>query len=162
MVQNIISHPIPVSGITNHTLPGLVTYSDLKSLVVYGIHEPLIYFPIMADVFAQLERGNVSVLVGMSEKLYLDPNDGDGGVIIRCADSYRDNKLTTIEDWGTYIDFTVSSSKYIGDIFPIWARTILCRLLRPQLPNGLMIQGRISFSIAVSIRFHFKYEAVFL
>lgn len=145
IIQNMISHPIPVSGITNQTLPGLVTYSDVKSLIVYGIYEPLIYFPIMADVFAQLERGNASALVGMSEKLYLDPNDGDGGVIIRCADSYRDNKLTTTEDWKDYIDFTVSSSKYIGDIFPIWARTILCRSVRPQLPDSLMIQGRISF-----------------
>jgi hypothetical protein len=157
IIQNIKSHPIPVSGIDGQTLPGLVTYSDLKSFLVAGIYQPLIYFPIMADVFVQLERGNASALMGLSEELHLD---SDVDVIIRCADSYRDNKLTTIEEWKDYIEDTVSSSKYIGDIFPIWARTILCRSLQPQLPDSMIIQGRISFSIAVSTSFPSMYEAV--
>lgn len=107
------------------------------------------------NVWAVLEDPNCMVLIH-------GDFDSSELIIIRCADSYRDNKLTTTEDWGTHIDFTVSSSKYIGDIFPIWARTILCRSVRPQLPDSLMIQGTISFSNAVSIQSHFKYEAVFL
>lgn len=146
IIQNIKSHPIPVSGIDGQTLPGLVTYSDLKSFLVFGIYQPLIYFPIMADVFVQLEKGNASALLGMSEKLYLDSED-DGGVITRCVDSYRDNKLITIEDWKDYIENTISSSKYIGDIFPILARTILCRSLQPQLPDSMMLQGTTSLPL---------------
>lgn len=149
VIRNIKSRPIPVSGLAGQggdaatRSPGLVTYSDLQAFLVNGIYQPLIYFPIMADLFAQLERGNASALVGASEKLYLD-SDGDGGVVIRCADSYRDNKLTTIENWKDYIDDAVSSSKYIGDIFPIWARTILCQSLQIQLPDSMMLQGKNS------------------
>jgi pimeloyl-ACP methyl ester carboxylesterase len=150
IIQNIQSHPIPVSGIDGQTLPGLATYSDLKSFLVTGIYEPLAYFPIMADVFLQLERGNASAIMGMSEALDFD---SDGSVIIRCVDSYRDNKLITIEDWKEYIKDTVSSSKYIGDIFPIWARTILCRSLQLQLPDSMMIQGRLPVIFLFQIGF---------
>ncbi|QPC59787.1 hypothetical protein HYE67_002018 [Fusarium culmorum] len=141
LIRDISSHPIPVSGIGGHTLPGLATYSDLKSLIAYGIYEPRTYFPIFADIFAELESGNASALIGWSEKLYLA---SDVDVIIRCADSYRNNKLVTLEDWKDYIEDSVSRSKYIGDVFPIWARTILCRSLKPRLPDSMMLQGPVT------------------
>ncbi|CAG1970029.1 unnamed protein product [Fusarium graminearum] len=141
LIRDISSHPIPVSGIGGHTLPGLATYSDLKSLIAYGIYEPRTYFPIFADIFAELESGNASALIGWSEKLYLA---SDVDVIIRCADSYRNNKLVTLEDWKDYVEDSVSRSKYIGDVFPIWARTILCRSLKPRLPDSMMLQGPVT------------------
>ncbi|KAK8850901.1 hypothetical protein PGQ11_013380 [Apiospora arundinis] len=143
IIENIKDHPIPVSGIDGWSLPGLATYSDLKYFLADGIYEPLTSFPIMADMFVQLEKGNASALIGRLEKMYLGADD-DGGVIIRCADSYRANKLTTMEEWKHYIQDTVSSSKYIGDIFPIWARTILCRSIHAQLPDSMMIQGQVT------------------
>jgi pimeloyl-ACP methyl ester carboxylesterase len=146
IIQNIISNPMPVSGIDGHTLPGLATYSDLKMFIANGLYEPRTYFPILADTFAELENGNASSLIGWSEKLFL-PSDVD--VIIRCADSYKNNKLIIIEDWKDYIEDSVSRSKYIGDVFPIWARTILCRSLKPQLPDSMMLKGRVSFPTAV-------------
>lgn len=145
VIENIISHPIPVSGIDGLTLPGLATYSDLKALIASGVYEPLTYFPIFADVFAKLENGNASALIGWTEKLYLG---ADIDVLIRCADSYRDNKLVTITDWKDYIEDTVASSKYIGDTFPIWARTILCRSLKPELPDSMMLPGELTSSLS--------------
>ncbi|KAM0408776.1 hypothetical protein ACHAPD_011773 [Fusarium lateritium] len=111
IIRNISSHPIAVSGIDSNTLPGLATYSDLKSLISYGLYEPRTYFPIFADTFAELENGNASSLIGWSEKLFL-ANDVD--VVIRCADSYRNNKLVTIEEWKDYIEESVSNSPVTG------------------------------------------------
>ncbi|KAK7963520.1 hypothetical protein PG988_010494 [Apiospora saccharicola] len=143
IIERIKGHPVPVSGIDGRSLPGLATYSDLKYFLADGIYEPLKSFPIMADVFAQLEKGNASALVDRVERMYLGADD-DGGVVIRCADSSRANKLTTMEGWKHYIQDAVSSSKYIGDIFPVWARTILCRSIHAQLPNSMMIQGPVT------------------
>ncbi len=102
----------------------------------------------MADVLHQLERGNVSALAGMFDVL---GNAPDALHVIQCADSYRRNNLTTIEEFKSYVEYTVSKSKYIGDIYPIYLETILCRSFRPQLPNSLVAQGKqLSFCLSLS------------
>ncbi|GKT92653.1 hypothetical protein Ct61P_10503 [Colletotrichum tofieldiae] len=93
----------------------------------------------MADILQQVERGDVSALVGLSDGLKIT---SDARLAIQCADSYRRNALTTIEDFKNYVEYTVSKSKYIGDIYPIFLETILCRSFRPQLPDSMVFQGR--------------------
>lgn len=138
IIHQLQNHPIPVSEVQSRDLPKLVTYSDLKALFINTIYTPLASFPVMADILHQFERGNVSALAGMFEGLGVT---SDAGHVIQCADSYRRNRLTTIEEFKSYVEYTVSESKYIGDICPIFVETILCRSFRPQLPDSMMIQG---------------------
>lgn len=142
IIHQLQNHPVPVNGVQTGDLPSLVTYEDLKSLFFNAIYAPLTAYPPMADVLHQLEGGDFSALVGMFDGLYLV---SDTRIKIQCADSYRRNKLTTIEDFKDYVEYSISESKYIGDIYPISVETILCRSFRPQLPDSMMAQGEESF-----------------
>ncbi|OBR08053.1 Alpha beta hydrolase fold family [Colletotrichum higginsianum IMI 349063] len=117
IIHQLQNHPVPVSGVQSRQLPTLVTYSDLKALFMKTIYDPLALFPVMADVLHQLESGDVSALVGMFDGLGIASG---AGRVIQCADSYRRNKLTTLEEFKNYVEHTVSKSKYLGDIWSIY------------------------------------------
>ncbi len=144
IIQQLQNHPLPVSGVGSQDLPTLVTYSDLKALFLNAIYAPLERFPLMADILHQAERGNVSALAGIFDGLN---STSDARLAIQCADSYRRNGLTTIEDFKTYVEYTIAKSKYIGDIYPIFLDNILCRSFRPQLPDSMIFQGSIPFLV---------------
>ncbi|KAH0489332.1 hypothetical protein TgHK011_009765 [Trichoderma gracile] len=140
LILQLQNHPVPISNFQSQDLPALVTYSDLKALFVNSLYLPAASFPLMADILHQLERGNASALVGMFDGLDVT---FDSGHVIQCADSYRRNKLTSIEEFKSYVEYTVSKSKYIGDIYPIFVDSILCRSFRPQLSDSMVIQDQI-------------------
>ncbi|KAK0743971.1 Alpha/Beta hydrolase protein [Schizothecium vesticola] len=129
IIHQLQSHPVPVSGIPTRDLPALVTYSDLKALFLNTLYLPRALFPVMADILHQVERGDVSALAGMWERYYIT---SDARLLIQCADSYRRNRLTTIEEFQSYAEATTSASKYIGDIYPIFIGTLLYPMSGPQ------------------------------
>lgn len=140
IIQELQTNPFPLSRVQGEELPTMVTYSDLKALFVYTVSMPLQYFPATADILHQIEQGNVSALAGMFDGLMSTTSDAPW--VIRCVDSYQRNRLTTIENFESYVEYTVSKSQYLGDIFPIYVETILCRSFHPQLPDSMVIQGR--------------------
>ncbi|KAM0330880.1 hypothetical protein ACHAQA_003836 [Verticillium albo-atrum] len=111
IIHQLQNHPVPVSGVADGDLPYLVTHSDLKALFLNALYNPLASFPAMANILQELERGDVSALVGLFDGFWIT---SDARLAIQCADSYRTNKLTTIEDFKAYVEYTVSKSKYIG------------------------------------------------
>ncbi|KAK3330398.1 Alpha/Beta hydrolase protein [Apodospora peruviana] len=123
IINQLWDRPVPVSGIQNRGLPTLVTYSDLKALFIKALYTPLATFPLMADILLQVELGNWSALAGMFDGLGTITTDANR--VIWCADSYRRNKLTTIEEFRSYAQYTASKSKYVGDIVPIFVEIIL-------------------------------------
>ncbi|KAI1128304.1 Alpha/Beta hydrolase protein [Nemania abortiva] len=137
IIHQLQNHPVPISGAESRALPALVTYSDLKALFINTIYTPVASFPAMADILHQFERGNVSALAGL---FHGSDITSDARLIIQCADSYRRNKLTTIGEFESFVEYTVSKSKYIGDIYPIFLETILCRSFWPQLPDSMVVQ----------------------
>ncbi|KAI0505183.1 Alpha/Beta hydrolase protein [Xylaria bambusicola] len=138
IISQLQNQPIPVSGVENGGLPTLVTYSDLKQLFINSLYIPIASFPLMADVLHQLENGNASALAGTYYAFATGLLD-DAGTLIRCADSYRTNRLSSIEEWESFVEESVSRSKYVGDIWPIFVETILCTAIRPELPDSLVI-----------------------
>jgi pimeloyl-ACP methyl ester carboxylesterase len=139
LIHQLQNHPVPVSGVQSQVLPTLATYSDLKALFLTTIYAPLMKFPVMAHILHQLESGNMSALAGMFDGLN---SISDARLSIQCADSYRRNRLTTMEDFKSYIEYTITKSKYISDIYPIYQENILCRSFRPKLPDSMVVQGR--------------------
>jgi pimeloyl-ACP methyl ester carboxylesterase len=136
------NRPVPLSGVVGSNLPTMVTYSDLKTLFLNALYTPLAKFPDMADVLHQVERGNVSGLTGLFEQ---SNSITDARLTITCTDTYRTNRLTTIEEFKTWVDYTVNKSKYIGDIYPMLLEGILCRSFRPQLPDSMGFKGKKRF-----------------
>jgi pimeloyl-ACP methyl ester carboxylesterase len=142
VIRQLQNHPVPLSGVGDLDLPTMVTYSDLKTLFINTLYTPLARFPNMADILHQAERGNVSALAGMYDQ---SNSITDARLAITCTDSYRRNRLTTIEQFKNWVEYTISKSKYIGDIYPIFLEGILCRSFRPQLPDSMVVQGKQRF-----------------
>ncbi|KAI6554368.1 hypothetical protein MCOR04_010581 [Pyricularia oryzae] len=143
IIHRLQDHPVPIGRAGGAGLPSIVnvTYSDLKALLMQTVYSPLQSFPVLADVLHEVERGNLSALVGMFDDYISFTNDA--GRVIRCADSHRRNRLATIEGFKDYANHLVSQSKYVGDIFAIYVDTILCRSMQPRLPDSMVIQGPI-------------------
>ncbi|KAI9035598.1 uncharacterized protein KD926_003202 [Aspergillus affinis] len=141
IIRQLQDHPVPLSGTGDSDLPTMVTYSDLKTMFLNTLYASLAGFPSMADILHQAERGNVYALAGM----YDQSNPiSDARLAITCTDSYRRNKLTTIEEFNNWVEYTISKSEYIGDIYPGLLEGILCRSFRPQLPDSMVVQDEIS------------------
>ncbi|PWY83900.1 alpha/beta-hydrolase [Aspergillus sclerotioniger CBS 115572] len=129
IITRLQNHPVPLNGIGDSDLPTMVTYSDLKTLFLNSIYTPLASFPSMADILHQAERGNVSALAGMYEQ---SNSITDARLAITCADSYRRNRLTTIEEFKAWTEYMVSKSKYIGDVYPTYLEGKISVLNKPM------------------------------
>jgi pimeloyl-ACP methyl ester carboxylesterase len=154
IIQGLQDHPVPMSMVQDQNredLPALVTYSDLKALFLNTIYNPLSRFPSMADTLHELERGNVSSLAGAFAG---SDSISDSRLAILCADSYRRNRLTTLEEFRRYAEYTMNKSMYIGDMYPIYIENILCRSLRMQLPDSMVVQGWRHSFLSVSPSLH--------
>ncbi|PLB43294.1 alpha/beta-hydrolase [Aspergillus steynii IBT 23096] len=128
IIRQLQNHPVPLSGVGDSDLPTMVTYSDLKTLFLNTLYAPLAMYPRMADILHQAEGGNVSALAGMYEQ---SNSISDARLAITCTDSYRRNRLTTMEEFKTWVEYTISKSKYIGDIYPIYLEDEISALNTP-------------------------------
>lgn len=160
LIRQLQSHPVPISGLpSSGRLPALVTYADLAALFMNTIYSPVLLFPAMAGVLRQLEGGNATALAAMFDAL---ATTNDAGPAIRCADTYRRNKLVTLDDYRSLSEYAVSKSKYLGYIYPIFFQSVLCRSFQPQLPDSMVFQSRQpSFSHCPSASSLFRYPRTF-
>ncbi|KAJ0414887.1 alpha/beta-hydrolase [Aspergillus carlsbadensis] len=146
IIRQLQDHPVPVSMVGSRgNLPTLVTYSDLKALFLTTLYNPLSTFPAMADTLHELERGNASSLAGA---FAASDSISDSRLAILCADSYRRNTLTTLEEFKGYAEYTRSKSWYVGDMYPIYIENILCRAVRMDLPDSLVVQVSVAGPIS--------------
>lgn len=154
IIREIQNRPVPLSRVRGSNLPAMVTYSDLKTLFLNSIYTPLASFPGMADTLYQAERGNMSALAGLFDQ---SNSITDARLAITCTDSYRRNRLSSIEEFKTWVEYTTSKSKYIGDIYPMLLEGILCRSFHPQLPDSMVFQGRQdSFHHSISVSYEYR------
>lgn len=151
IIRQLLNHPVPLSGVEDQDLPTMVTYSDLKTLFLNTVYTPLAGFPAMANILHQVECGNVSALAGMYDK---SNSITDARLAITCTDSYHRNRLTTMEEFRIWAEYTIFKSKYIGDIYPTFLEGVLCRSFRPQLPDSMVVQGSSHSTCLLS---HFRH-----
>ncbi|KZF18920.1 alpha/beta-hydrolase [Xylona heveae TC161] len=137
IIQQFHNRPVPISGAQTQQVPTMVTYADLKTLFLNTIYLPIAEFPVMADILHQVEQGNVSALAQTFQNAIITD---DANHIIQCADAYRTNSLTSIEDFKDYVEYATHTSKYIGDLYPIYVDTIVCRSFRPHLPDSMVVR----------------------
>ncbi|CAI6333627.1 unnamed protein product [Periconia digitata] len=140
ILDSLKHQPVAISGVPSGT-PAMVTHSDLKALFLDSLYLPISKFPAMADILHQVESGNVTSLVGMFSNLNTTV---DARLAIMCTDSSRTNKLTSIDEFKDFVEYTTSKSKYLGDLWPIFQDPVLCRSLQPELPDSMLVQAPIS------------------
>ncbi|KAG5657405.1 hypothetical protein KAF25_005969 [Fusarium avenaceum] len=138
LIHQLRNHPIPISGAQTKSLPAMVTYSDLKALLLTAMYTPVAMFPVMAEVLHQVENGNFTALAGMFASTII-PTDANH--VIQCSDASRTNSITTIQEFKSYVEYTTRKSKYIGDIYPIYVDSVVCRSFRPQLLDKMLVHG---------------------
>ncbi|THW33153.1 hypothetical protein D6C77_04166 [Aureobasidium pullulans] len=142
IMQELLDGPIGVPG-TDEYSPDLATYSDLKMFFFTVAYRPLAKFHQLAEVMAQLEKGNGTALVqgrrqispllkqGLSAQCKedgpysdaCDPANSDlaGQLVtvgILCTDS-EDQTDTTKEEYREYLQDLMNQSKLMGDV---WSR----------------------------------------
>ncbi|KAI8625996.1 Alpha/Beta hydrolase protein [Xylariaceae sp. FL1651] len=132
VIDDLLHAPVPLSGFENGNPPSLVTYSDMKALLISAIYDPLTSYPKMAHILHRIEQGDYSSLAGLFHSYDIT---GDAGNVIKCVDSYTRNSLITIGDWVEYVTNTTMTSRYLGDIYPQFAETILCKGPLPASSN---------------------------
>ncbi|KAI1175856.1 Alpha/Beta hydrolase protein [Nemania sp. FL0916] len=145
IISDLNHAPVPLSGLgdEHRDVPSLVTYTDIKAFLIAAIYDPLSSYPMLADLLHQLEHRNYSSLAGYFHSYDIKE---DSSNIIKCVDSYQRNELITFDDWSDYVAYATNASRYIGDIYPQYAETILCRGFKPDVPDSLLFQGSLPAS----------------
>jgi len=134
IVDSLLHNPLPVIGPN----PEVITYSDAKHLIFRGLYEPMINFPVIANLLAGVEKGNGSLFADMLRPYHelacqTDPEtasdnltsfNGATGVLspdstmaISCADG-DDQSWMTKEQYSEYWKELAEISPAIG---PMWS-----------------------------------------
>ncbi|PYH71127.1 alpha/beta hydrolase [Aspergillus vadensis CBS 113365] len=131
LLTNLISGPIAVPPSGNRG-PEIITYSDVKSLVVQALYTPLKSFNLVARLLTELEQGNGSSFADIkyeakqwpapppcdSSKQYKAPGESDqeAGRTILCTDGPGLDG-TAKEEFRSYWNRLQGQSKAVGDFW---------------------------------------------
>jgi pimeloyl-ACP methyl ester carboxylesterase len=140
ITQNLMHNPIGVPG-TDEYGSDMATYTDLKMFLWETAYRPLMKFHTLAEIMAQLEKGNGTALVhgrrgagsqlkqGLSEQCekdgpYSDACNpyyaGESSILISaavlCSDAESQIDMTKEEFWD-YVQKLMKQSKMMGDVW---------------------------------------------
>ena len=135
-IQDSLYHnPLPV---VSATIPSVVTYSDVKALIFVACYAPIYVFPLVAEILAQLERGNGTLF---SQLGFYDPIDcvidsedwpsvhqGEATMAIACTDG-DDQSWMTKSEFRKFVDKIEELSPAIGEK---WSEVRLSWYVRPS------------------------------
>jgi hypothetical protein len=143
-------HPIPVPTSEACNIPIMATYSGLKEFALMSTYTPHIQFPQLADVLAELERGNVSAYMSAvtSGSLPANPcNNGsvstteDVNTLIKCVDGYAGHHFQDISQFRDYYNLLTSQSSFFGEVWPNNANGVSCRSFHVNPPKSGRLHG---------------------
>lgn len=151
VVEDVRKDPVPVADPTISPVPILVTYEDLVFMLFALRYSPVQGFPLLAQIFAELEQRNGSSL---ARAIQAQPPTGvDYGGLIPCMDSHEVPgvyNISTMELREQHVEDENNQSHWVGDA---WATvSLLCRKMdivppESQRFNGLPGANKISFPI---------------
>ncbi|PLB55678.1 alpha/beta-hydrolase, partial [Aspergillus steynii IBT 23096] len=126
-------NPTPIPSSEFCEIPILATYSNLKTLVMQAMYDPLNTFPALANVLAGLEQGNTTAYVGaVTSLLPFNPcNNGTAGstqdspVLIECVDGYSGHKFQNITEFGDWVEALNTESEFFGETLTTNSGSIL-------------------------------------
>jgi hypothetical protein len=140
-LQSLNNTPLAVQASSTRG-PDVITYSDVMRLIKESLYDPLEYFHLLADMLADISRGDGSAFADMknADKVPICPsNDGQDGlelcppyretsletsVTIGCTDG-EDLSGLTKKDFFDYYELLKGQSRWMADIWasftmPCW------------------------------------------
>ena len=151
VINQLKVQPIPVTDPTVVSIPAIVTYTDFKTLLESAPYSPSVYYPILANVLAELEVGNGSLLAQLSgaginylESCEISPpavyNEAEPRYFIACNDANGRFNLSTVEDFTENVDYLYNQSQWLGEA---WAAgtSVVCRSLDIKSPDNQILTG---------------------
>jgi pimeloyl-ACP methyl ester carboxylesterase len=151
VLEDLRRDPVPVADPTISSLPTLVTYEDLVFTLFAGMYSPLQGFPLLAQIFADLERRNGSSLALTVQAQ--PPTGVDYGGLIACMDNAKlpgAYNISTMALWEQHIEDVNNQTQWVGDS---WATVaLLCRkmdIVPPESQRFFNVPGanKTSFPI---------------
>ncbi|KAI9044047.1 alpha/beta hydrolase [Aspergillus affinis] len=153
ILANLRYNPIPIPSGEFCDIPILATYSNLKTLLMQVLYDPLSNFPLLANVLAGLEQGNTtaySLAVTSGSILPFNPcNNGTVGstqdypVMIECVDGYNGHKIQNITEFSDWVKALNTESKFFGEVFATNSGAVSCRSVDVTPPETGRIHGSI-------------------
>ncbi|KAL5439198.1 hypothetical protein PMIN07_007240 [Paraphaeosphaeria minitans] len=138
VIKDVRKDPIPVVDSTMS--PVLVTYEDLVFTLFALLYNPVQGFPLLAQIFAELEQRNGSSLALTVQAV--SPTGVDYGGLISCMDSIKVPgvyNISTTAMWEQHVKDEDSQSQWVGDS---WATvSLLCRKMDIVPPESQRFNG---------------------
>jgi len=132
VIADVRKNPVQVSDPAFVEFPTIVTYEILNFVLLSVLYAPSQYFPMFAQIFADLERRNGSLIATVLPRAKATADSV--GAMILCMDAVGRYNLSTPELWEAHVERVVAKSSYIGDS---WASiSLICRNLRITPPKS--------------------------
>ncbi|KAF2836580.1 hypothetical protein M501DRAFT_248976 [Patellaria atrata CBS 101060] len=102
ILDSLYHDPLPVPG----TDPEIITWTDVKVAIFHSLYTPIDSFPILADIFAQIERRDAHAFASSLSRKHsyactaangttdLAQQDGEALFAIECSDADPQNSMT--------------------------------------------------------------------
>ncbi|KKK11807.1 hypothetical protein ARAM_002654 [Aspergillus rambellii] len=151
LLETLKYNPIPVPSSPTCSIPLLATYSGLKELALQAVFIPLQGFPVLANVFASLEKGDASVYMAAVTSGFLPSNPCNNGTqgttkdintLIKCVDGYNSHSLQTLDQYRSYVDSLTAESRFFGEVWPNNANGVTCRSFHVHPPQSGILSGK--------------------
>ncbi|KAF2444489.1 hypothetical protein P171DRAFT_444659 [Karstenula rhodostoma CBS 690.94] len=151
VIKDVRKNPVPVADPTVSPLPMLVTYEDLVFTLFALLYSPVQGFPLLAQIFAELEQRIGSSLAVMVQAQ--PPTGVDYGALISCMDNVKVpgvQNISTMALWEEHVKDENNQSQWVGDS---WATvSLLCRKMdivppESQRFSGVLGANKTSFPI---------------
>ena len=139
ILENMQKGPISVSDQNFTASPRLVTYEEILFIMFMGVYSPAPVFPIVAQLFADLEHRNGSSLALALQDGSFDPSALNYGGLIACMDAPGRYNLSTIEKWEAHVKKVNKISEFGGDAFA--SVPLLCRTMDIVPPKSQQFFG---------------------
>jgi len=153
LLEALRVEPIPVYNNTFTGLPEMITYTDLRRGIFMSLYAPVVFFPLLAKTCVELEARNGNTALKFMRNnvecnCQIDPVPSirfEASPGIFCADA-KDHDMS-LEEFKRYVDYLVSQSPTIGDIWA--AHRTYCRGwdIQQKWPLNVTIEGNTSFPL---------------
>lgn len=137
VLDDLRNDPVAVSDPSVALLPILVTYEDLVFILMAMTYTPVTGFPILAQIFSDLEQRNGTSLAQVLQTV--SPTGVYYGGLIACMDMHGAYNISTIDLWEQHIEGINNKTKWVGDA---WSSVALsCRQMNIVPPASQQFHG---------------------
>lgn len=141
VLEAVRRDPVPVGDLTIVKYPFLVTYDDVDFLLLWSMYSPLERFPLIAQIFAELEVRNGTTTAALLQQS--PPTSADPTNLIAPIDAAGRYNLSTFEKWEKHVEEIGKQSKWAADA---WASLGLPgRNLKIFPPESQLFDGKNDF-----------------